>query len=361
MSALNRLELSRAASGRRLGWPSLVGILLVVGVATQALWSPAEQSPLWNVFAYGLPAFEQGRWWTAVTGTFLLAQPWAYLPSIIGFWGVAYLEYHRGSRVALAYYAIGQLFAVFATALLLWLLTFTGWPWAVTHAAALDAGPSGGTMACIAAAIGLFVAPWRTRAWFVLLGWVFVALVFWGAVADVEHMLAVLLVLAVDRSLRIRRTSIREQRLTAVASVMLLVLLEVIVLLVPTDGPFGATDPASGSIWDVVMDVVIILLVAMGLRRGRRWAWVISIILAVFNVLTGLLIVADIAIESWDVTASLLGGDPSLSLATATMWLLVLIYLIRVRRAFRARRRAPLGAQPLPRAAGQPVAARCRG
>lgn len=337
------------AVGRRIpATLTLVAVLLVVGVATAALWSPLEQTPLWKVLAYGLPALEQGRWWTPITGTFLLGQPWFYLPSIVAFWGMGYLEYRRGSRVALAYFAIGQLFAVFATSLLLWLVAATGWPWAVAEAAALDAGPSGGTFACIAAAVGLFVSPWRTRAWFLLLGWVLVAVIFSGTIADVEHVLAVLLVLAVDRSLRIRRTSIREQRLIAVSAVILLILIEIIVLLVPTDGMFGPTQPAAGSIWDVVSDIVIVVLVAAGLRRGRRWAWVVSLILAILNVLTGLLIVLDITVESWDVTTTLLGGDPSLSLAGASLWLLMLVYLIRVRRAFRARRRATLGATPAP-------------
>lgn len=327
---------------------SLVAVLLVVGVATSALWSPIEQTPLWKVLAYGLPALEQGRWWTPVTGTFMLGHPWAYLPTIVSFWGMAYLEYRRGSRVALAYFAIGQLFAVFATSMVLWLLTYTGWPWAVAEAAALDAGPSGGTFACIAAAVGLLVSPWRTRAWFVLLGWVFVAFVFLGTIADVEHVLAVLLVLAVDRSLRIRRTSIREQRLIAVAALILLVLIEIVVLLVPTNGPFGPTDPSGASIWDVVIDIVIVVLVASGLRRGRRWAWVVSLVLAILNVITGALIVLDLASPDWELGVILLGGDPPLSLANAALWLLMLVYLIGVRRAFRARRRASLGAQPVP-------------
>lgn len=330
---------------------TMLGFFLVCALATQALWQPFDQHPLWQTLAYGLPALEQGRWWTPVSGAFLLNAPLAYIPSVIAFWGMAYLEYRRGSVVALAYFWVGQLFAVLATALLLWALALTGWTWAVQEAAALDAGPSGGTMACIAAAIGLFVSPWRARAWFVLLGFVFIAVVFWGAVADIEHVLSVLLVLAVDRSLRVRGSTVREQRLIAFSAVILLGLLELIVLLVPTDGPFGPTAPATGSIWDVALDVVIIGAVATGVRRGRRWAWVVSVILAILNVLTGVLILVDILIDGWSGTESLLGGDPSLSLATSTMWLLLLVYLIRVRRAFRARRRATLGAHPLPTAA----------
>ena len=147
----------------------LVVALLVAGVVWQGLWRPFRDNPLFDVVAYGLPAFSEGRWWTAITGTFFVDQPWVYLFTISSFAGMAFLEFRRGSRVALAYFTIGQLFAVLGSALLLLVLSALPWPWAATEAAALDVGPSGGTMACIAAAVGLFAQPWRVRAWLVLL------------------------------------------------------------------------------------------------------------------------------------------------------------------------------------------------
>ncbi len=323
-------------------------LVVLVSTVTQALWRPLIRGPLWEILAYGLPALEDGRWWTPVTGTFVLDRPAAYLPSLLAFWGMAYLEYRRGSRVALTYFTIGQLFAVLSTSVLLWALSFTGWEWAVDQAAALDAGPYGGTMARIAAALGLLASPWRTRAWFVLLGYVFVEVVFWGTVGNVAHVMAVLFVLAVDRSLRLRRVTIREKRLIAFLAIIVLGALEIVVLLVPTDGLFGPTAPVTGSIWDVVVDILVIGLVAVGVRRGRRWAWSVSLILAILNVLTAALVLVDIFIDGWDVTQQLLDGDPSLSLATGVMWLLLLVYLIAIRGSFRARRRATLGVHPVP-------------
>ena len=85
-------------------------------------------------------------------------------------------------------------------------------------------------------------------------------------------LLAVLLVLFVDRSLRVQRTTVREQRLIAFVAVLVLGAVEIVTILVPTDGPFGPTEPASGGFVDFAIDVVVILLVANGLRRGRRWA-----------------------------------------------------------------------------------------
>ena len=320
---------------------TLIAVLLAVGVVFAGLWSPFEDSPLYETVAYGLPALIEGRWWTPITGTFFVNHPVVYIFTIASFVGMAYLEFRRGSRVALAYFGVGQLFAIFASALLLWLFAFLPWPWAQQEALALDVGPSGGTMACIAAAAGLLSAPWRVRAWAVLLGFTVVTLLFWGSLADLEHALAVGLVLFVDRSLRFQRTTVREQRLIAFVSVLVVLAIEVLTFLVPTDGPFGHTDATDGSIIDIGIDAVIILIIANGLRRGRRWAWVLGIILGTFNVLTGVLFVALLFVPGARVESAI--GDLSVAIAQSALWGVLLVYLIAVRGAFRARRKATIG------------------
>jgi lysylphosphatidylglycerol synthetase-like protein (DUF2156 family) len=335
--------------GRRIpATLSIVLLLLVAGVASAALWSPFEKSPLWDALAYGLPALEGGRWWTPLTGTFLVAHPWIYPIVIVGFWGMAYLEFRRGSRVALAYFAGGQLFAVLGAALLVWLLSLTGWQWAVHQSGMLDVGPSGGGMACIAAAITLFAQPWRVRAWLVLLAFVLVTMIFWGNLDDIEHLLAVLLVLAIQRSVRIQRTTVREQRLVAFIVLSTLGVVEVIGLLVPTRGPFGSSAPLSGGFWDIAFDVLVIAVLADGLRRGRRWSWVVAMILTVINVLSFFATLAAIALLGVPDTEVTLNGDVSLTLATSSLWLPLLAYLIWVRKAFRAHRKASIGTAPEP-------------
>ena len=320
---------------------TLIAVLLAVGVVFAGLWSPFEDSPLYETVAYGLPALIEGRWWTPITGTFFVNHPVVYIFTIASFIGMAYLEFRRGSRVALAYFGVGQLFAIFGSALLLWLFAYLPWPWAQQEALALDVGPSGGTMACIAAAAGLLAAPWRVRAWAVLLGFTVVTLFFWGSLADLEHALAVGLVLFVDRSLRFQRTTVREQRLIAFVSVLAVLAIEVLTFLVPTDGPFGHTDATDGSIIDIGIDAVIILIIANGLRRGRRWAWVLGIILGSFNVLTGVVFVALLFVPGATVEAAI--GDLSVAIAQSAIWLVLLVYLIAVRGAFRARRKATIG------------------
>ena len=327
---------------------TMIGLVLLTGVIWQGLWRPFEDSALFPAVAYGLPSLAEGKWWTPVTGTFFVNEPWVYVFIIAGFWGMGYLEHRRGTRVAIAYFAVGQLFAIFATALFLLLVSQLPWAWAQAQAQALDVGASGGTMACIAAAVGLFPPPWRVRAWLVLLGFVFVAMMFWGELADLEHLFAVLLILFVDRSLRVRRTTVREQRLIAVMAVLTLVAIEIITVLVPTDGPFGPTDPASGGFIDTAIDVTVILFIANGLRRGRRWAWVVAVILGPLNVLAATLVLVLIILTSEAQLETVIDAETELTLATGILWAPVLAYLIAVRRASRARRSTALGRQPAP-------------
>ncbi len=327
---------------------ALVAAILVAGVVWGGLWSAFEQNPLFDAVSYGLPAFQRGLWWTPITGMFFVNLPWVYILTIAGFAGMGYLEFRRGTRTALVYFVGGQVFAVVASALFFWLAALLPWPWAQYEALLTDVGPSGGTMACIAAAVGLLVAPWRNRAWLVLLAFVFVAVLFWGALADVEHALAVLGVLAVDRSLRMQRTTIREQRLVASIAIVSLGAVQILTLLTPTAGPFGESAAGSGSWLDVAIDTVVIVLVATGLSRGRRWAWVVTIILSLLNMLVGaILVVAMLLLNHRDIQITI-AGDPTLPLATSVLWTLLFIYLVWVRRALQARRRSSIGAAAAP-------------
>ncbi|GAA1703599.1 DUF2156 domain-containing protein [Microbacterium sediminicola] len=324
----------------------MVLAVVVIGIVSQGLWHSFKESPGFEVVAYGLPAFMDGRWWTPLTGTFFVVHPWVYIPTLASFVGMVTLEWRRGWRVALAYYWVGQLFAVFAAALVIWLFAFLPWPWAQHEALALDVGPSGGTVACLAAAACLLPSPWRTRAWLVLMGAGAVALLYWGSLADVEHAIAILLILVVARPLRMRRGSMQEQRYVAFIAVLALAAIELITTLVPTDGPFGTTTLGDVSWIDTAIDVVILLLVARGLFRGRLWAWIVGVVLASINVVLGILvIVLYFALprteQSWD-------GDPSVAVATAVLWAVLLVYLLWVRATFRARRRSRLSPSAAP-------------
>lgn len=326
---------------------SILGLLLVVGIVTQGLWKAIDTQAWWHIVSYGLPAFEMGQWWTPLIGTFLVVAPIVYVPTLLGFVGMAYLEWRRGSRVALLCFGGGQLVAVLGAAALLWAGSTLPWPWAVELAAIRDVGASGGTMACLAACAGLLSSPWRQRLWVVVFGYAAIGLLFVGTLADVEHAVAVLAVLAVTRSFRIRRASIRERRLLASALSLSLGVIQILGLVVPTNGPFGSTAAFDGPWVDVLIDAVLIVIVTNGLRRGRRWAWLVTMGVALLNIASAVVYLAVRAADS-QLSSDLAVGDTNVAIANSVLWIPFVIYLWVTRHAFSAKRRRDLGAAGVP-------------
>lgn len=322
-----------------------VTAVLVVGVLSQALWSPFNESAGMDVWGYGLPALEAGRWWTPITGTFFVAEPWLFIPTLVGFAGMGVLEYARGTRTALAYFWIGQIVAVLATSVLLAALSvFSGWEWVQNTATTLDVGASGGTFACIAAVMGLLASPWRLRGWLVLIAVVIVGVLVLGTVADLSHLIAVLLVLIFDRTLRPRRATIREQRLIAFIGMLAFVGIEVIPALIPTYGPFGTTDPLSSDWTTTAVDVVVVLVIAQGLRRARRWAWICALVLLALNMLVAGILALVVTLDVRYAIGVPIDGETAIEIGNGLIALVLLIYLVIVRGAFAGARRTVLGA-----------------
>ncbi|MBD8477113.1 bifunctional lysylphosphatidylglycerol flippase/synthetase MprF [Microbacterium sp. CFBP 8794] len=327
---------------------ALVGILILVGVAVGALWQPFTASPLFPSVAYGLPALEAGRWWTPLTGSFFVGAPWVYALVVPGLAGMALLEFRRGSRVALAYFGAGQLFSVLAAAAFLWGAALLPWAWAQEQAMALGVGPSGGIVACLAAAVGVLPSPWRLRAGTTLIAVLSVTFLYWGTLSDLQHVFAATLVLGVDRSLRPQRVSVREQRLIAFALVCTLGAMEIIGYVAPMTGPFGSSGPADGSWLDVAVNTVLVLVVALALHRGRRWAWIVLLTYSALNlVLVLLTLLLALLVGVTELEADL-DADLTSILASSTLWILAAAYFVLVRAAFRARPRAALGDAPTP-------------
>jgi len=336
-------------AARRLPATTVLALVLLgVGVASAGLWSPFAASPLHDTVAYGLPALEAGRWWTPVTGTFFVSVPWLYAPVIIGLVGMAFLEFRRGSRVAASYFVGGQLGAVLGASLVLWLAALLPWTWAQEQAGSLDVGPSPGVIACLAAAVSLLPSPWRLRAWTVLIAVLSVTFLYWGSLNDLEHVLAAALVLIVDRSLRPQRVPVREQRLIAFVVVCGLGAIDVLTYLSPTTGPFGSSEPVSGSWVDVAVNTVVVLVVANGIRRGRRWAWVLLVAYGILNALLLVLVALLIVAIGTGAVEGAVDVDLTVTLASSATWTIALVYLVLVRAAFRARPKAALGDAPAP-------------
>ncbi|QEO14706.1 DUF2156 domain-containing protein [Agromyces intestinalis] len=329
---------------------ALMAALLVVGIATGGLVRPITEADWYETFAYGAPSFADGRWWTVVTGTFLVITPWGYLIlAVLVPLGVGWLELRRGSRAASAYFIGGQAIAVVGAAIVIAAFAEFGSTWAEGLVTQVDVGPSGGVMACLAAAGASLGSPWRSRALLVLTAFVLVSVLFLGSIADVEHAVAVGTVLLMNAR-SFTKPTLREQRFVAFVAIIALTAVQVLAALVPTRGPFGATYAGGMDLIDVLIDTVIVVVVATGLRRGYRAAWITTLVLAALNVLVGALAVVFIAHpdllggSSGAVDAGDFDDREGLAFAAATgfLWAVLLLWLLVCARAFRARLRRRL-------------------
>lgn len=331
--------------------------LLIVGAATGTLLSPASQQPWYPQVATGLPAFAEGRWWTLATSPFFVDHPLVFLtllPLVIG--GLGWAEWRFGSLRTAGLFAAGHVVGVLGAAGILVLVSQSGWPWAVRLSETYDVGPSCGALTALVFAIATLPAPWRLRARIAIAVWVGISVLYLGQLHDLEHAVSMAAALTVSGWLPAfrhpaGRPSQREWRLIGLAALITVGAVQVLDLVVPYDGPLGSNDPTAPLI-DVAIDVVIILLIANGIRQGYRVAWIAAIVLGAFNVATGLLGVALlpllVELGAIDAPADVLG----LLVAPALFWAATLLLLIVGRSAWRVRLRTSrreLDAQPLSR------------
>lgn len=330
---------------------AVVVVMVVLGLVTRTLWDPLVDRDLMDVVAYGLPAFQAGRWYTVVTGALFALTPAQYLAVTGGFaLLVGWSEWRLGTkRAALA--TIGaQAAGILGAAAFLALLggTSSGWDWAARVSDDLDVGFSAGAMGAVAAASVTLLPPWRGRLRFVLSLYAVLAFLYIGLLWDLEHLLGVLVGLVLgpllvgDRPvLRRPRLTRREWRVTAATLFLLAAVIRLVVWFVPADGPLGASADDDGPVI-VLIGAAISLLLANGLRKGRRRAWIWAVVVTALA-LALVLLVAVIA------SAALIAGEDAYlvvdvgagqalpaAVADLVLWLMQLVVLIAGRRAFRA-------------------------
>ncbi|MBL3700012.1 bifunctional lysylphosphatidylglycerol flippase/synthetase MprF [Leucobacter luti] len=344
------------AALRRLPFTiAFVAALIAVGAATGTLFSPAADKPWYDQVATGIPAFAEGRWWTLATSPFFVDHPLVYLtllPLVVG--GIGWAEWRFGWLRTLGLFAAGHVVGVLGAAGLLLLVSQTGWHWAVQLTQNFDVGPSCGALAALVFAIATLPAPWRLRARIAVVIWVGISLLYLGQLHDVEHAVAMVAALVASGWLPAfrhpaGRPSEREWRLIACAGLIAIGVIQIIDLLVPYDGPLGQNEPVASFV-DVAIDVVVIALIANGVRQGVRIAWIGAIVIAAFNIVTAALGFAllqfMVAAEIIDSPAEFLGG----LIAPAVLWAALLVVLIAGRGAFRVplrRSRRTLAAEHL--------------
>src|SRR6476620_12799457 len=99
---------------------SIVVVIVVLGVVSQAFWRPISESGWWPHIAYGLPALEEGKWWTPISGAFFARIPAQYIPVLGGYILMAgFAEWRLGTRWAVITTWAGQLFGTLGAAALL--------------------------------------------------------------------------------------------------------------------------------------------------------------------------------------------------------------------------------------------------
>lgn len=325
-------------------------LILGVALATRGLWDPIGDRSLGGQVAYGLPAFEDGRVLTVLTGVFFALQPLQYIPILLGFLAFGgFTEYRIGARKAAVAFVACHVFAVFGTAALLLLVRGHGYQWASDIARQVDAGPSAGFLGAAAAASATLRPPWRGRTRVVLGTYVFLAAIHIGALADVEHALAVaggLLLGPVLQGARprfsLRALTRRDYRLLACGFFVLAAVEALFQPFSPVTGPLTSTLSESAradlhrgnELIGASVQAVLWFWLARSLYKGRRraWTWALALLSLVVVVdLGGMVVMARDQTPGWPVAIyELLGNAGGLAV------------LVLGRRAFRnpSRRRA---------------------
>ena len=341
-----------ARAGRLLGripfTLAVVGAMVVVGAATQSLWSPLRDRELLDSVAYGLPALQEGRWWTLFTGAFFALVPAQYVPVAGGaLLLIGWSELRLGTgRVAVASVG-GHLVGVLAAALVLLGLTGTSWDWAGRTAAVLDVGFSAGALCACAAATATLRPPWRGRLRLVLVLYAVLALLYVGLLWDLEHLFAVVTGLVIGPLLVGRRPrpalptfTRHEWRIVASTLFVVLAAVRVLLYVTPSDGPLGATTRDADA-FGVLVGAAISLALAWGLSKGSHRTWGIAVALSVAAVASAavLLTLQLLAPDELGADGQVVSSVPQLAV-DLLLWLLQLSVLVVGRSAFRAGSRA---------------------
>lgn len=169
-----------------------VGLVVIVtlGVLLGTFVTEVADHPLGDHVAYGVPAFQDGRWWSVFTGIPFAITPLCYLAVLASFAAfVGFAEHRLGTARAMAVWAIGHVAGVFGA---IALVDLTG----SALVSALDVGPSGGAMAAAAASTATLAPRWRFWTRTGLVAYVVGSLLVVGHLADVVHLVAVAVALS---------------------------------------------------------------------------------------------------------------------------------------------------------------------
>ncbi|WP_243753039.1 DUF2156 domain-containing protein [Leucobacter ruminantium] len=314
--------------------------LFVIGIVSGSLFSAALDQSWYHDVATGYPAFAEGRWWTVFTSPFFVSPQLVYLtllPLVIG--GIGCAEWKFGTLRTIGLFLAGHIIGVLGAAGIVALMSSSDWSWAQMLTTTYDVGPSCGAFTCLVFAISTLPSPWRLRARLAVIFWTGISLLYLGHLYDLEHAVSMVVALAAAGWIPAfrhpaGRPTQREWRLIGLWLLIAIGVIQLFDLFVPYDGPLGAHDPVPGAFIDVAIDIVVIALIANGIRKGYRLAWWVAIVLGLYNIVVA--IAAAIAFPLLPEPDGFLSGDLRAQiLAPAVFWLVVLLFLIVGSNAFR--------------------------
>ncbi|MTD13852.1 DUF2156 domain-containing protein [Nakamurella sp. YIM 132087] len=326
-----------------------VVITVVLSVVLGTLWSPVEDKSWYDVVAYGLPAFEDGRWYTLVLGNFFALYPVYYL-FVAGAFALltGFAEWKLGTKRTIVLTVVYQFAAVLLVALFFLIFRNADWEWVAQRATETDVGFSAGMLAVLGVASAAVRPPWRLRLRLAIWVYVIFSIMFVGQMADAEHLVAVALSLpfstrlAGPRGIRARALPTRhELRMLAAIGVLFTAASQLVGELLPDRlTPFGPTDDDPETWWYLAINLVVALLIANGLRRGYRLAWWVALIQVsiplVLSVLVVLLVIVLAFIPGAETQIDAIPQFAANAVLSAAFFLLLLLG----RRAFQVPRRS---------------------
>ena len=160
-------------------------VITTLGVFLGTFVTGVAEHPWGDHVAYGYAAFQDGRWWSVLTGAPFAITPLCYVAVLASFAAfVGFAEHRLGTARAAAIWAFGHVTGVVGAVGLV----------AVTGSAlttALDVGPSGGAMAAAAVGTATLTPRWRFWTRTGLVTYAVGSLIVIGNLADVVHLVAV--------------------------------------------------------------------------------------------------------------------------------------------------------------------------
>lgn len=259
-------------------------VVIIVGIAGGGLWRRLDARSWFADIAYGWPALQEGKWWTPLSGWFFGLTPAQYVTMAILFAAaVGWAEWRLGTVRTVLVCLSGQLIGILVASVTVGLLAHTHLGWADRLAEVRDVGFTTAAIAALAAVSATLRSPWRLRVRAALVAYVAITFLFESTFADLMHLIAAAVWLPLGEKLFSRtergfwpRTR-REVRMLAFAGLLVIAAASVAVYFFPGESLLGATGDERGSLWSTLITVAVIAVVADQLRKGKRWAWWVTI------------------------------------------------------------------------------------